>query len=82
MRECNVGAISRNKRNPFKVSECITCSCIDAEEHCLQEQCPQLECDDAVEVEGECCPQCPGMLLYMMFKLWLQFFMIDFRKVM
>ena len=45
----------------WKPADCTTCVCVEGTIICGDTLCPTPACDNPVSVEGECCPQCPGM---------------------
>lgn len=43
-------------------TNCISCKCKSHQVQCHRPKCAKLECDDQIQVEGECCPKCPEKL--------------------
>nr|XP_039256021.1 kielin/chordin-like protein [Styela clava] len=41
---------------------CVSCSCKSSRVVCERPQCPQLECEDQIQTDGDCCPRCPEKL--------------------
>lgn len=46
----------------WKKNGCEECSCLKNNQvFCRKPNCPESDCEKTVQVEGECCPMCPGM---------------------
>ncbi len=56
---CDTPKGVRNSGETWKDGVCETCTCVDGESKCQEENCPILTCANSRKVEGECCRKCP-----------------------
>lgn len=69
----------------WDIDSCTHCYCLQGQTLCSTVSCPPLPCAEPINVEGSCCPMCPGnvmwppRLLYCCFPaLIIRFFFIGF----
>ncbi|XP_022082453.1 zonadhesin-like [Acanthaster planci] len=55
------GGASYKHGETWQPNPCKTCKCMEGTSVCTDKLCPKPACDNPVNVEGECCPKCPGV---------------------
>ena len=57
---CMVASVLRENGEIWhsEESSCMTCNCAKGVSNCHTVECPKLACDNPVQLDGECCPQC------------------------
>lgn len=44
----------------WDIDSCTHCYCLQGQTLCSTVSCPPLPCAEPINVEGSCCPMCPG----------------------
>ncbi|XP_038068738.1 zonadhesin-like isoform X3 [Patiria miniata] len=55
------GGVTYKHGETWQPDACKTCECKEGTIVCTDKLCPKPTCDNPAAVEGECCPQCPGV---------------------
>ena len=48
----------------WDIDSCTHCYCLQGQTLCSTVSCPPLPCVEPINVEGSCCPMCPGILSF------------------
>lgn len=47
----------------WDIDSCTHCYCLQGQTLCSTVSCPPLPCAEPINVEGSCCPMCPGNVM-------------------
>lgn len=58
---CHFGGKAYADEERWDIDSCTHCYCLQGQTLCSTVSCPPLPCVEPINVEGSCCPMCPGI---------------------